>query len=137
MEYPVTIIPDDNEVVLSFVDLNALTCGDDLDEALLNAVDALETAIEACIKCREPVPAPSKAKRGQRLVKVPAQTAIKVLLWNEMHSQGLRKADMAIRLDVKPPQVDRLFNVRHGSRIGELERAAKVLGRSIDLALAG
>ena len=45
-DYPVTLTPDGDTVLVSFADVpEALTFGADEDEALLHAVDALETAL--------------------------------------------------------------------------------------------
>jgi antitoxin HicB len=137
LNYPVTLEPDDNGTVLvGFPDFpEANSVGDNEAEALQNAVDALETAIEMYIDARKPVPLPSAAKRGQRTVALPALPIAKVLLWNEMHAQGLRKADLARALHVNAPLVDRLFNLRHSSKIEFVEQAAAVMGKSIQIAL--
>lgn len=136
MKYPVNVDHEvDGSIVLTFVDLPAITCGDSIDDALANAVDALETAVDACIKMRETVPRPSKLKEDQLAVLVPPQVKAKILIWNEMIKQGLRKADIARRLEVKPPQIDRLFDIRHGTRLADLEKAAEALGKRIELRL--
>ena len=53
-----------------------------------------------------------------------------------MLDQGIRKADLARLLGWKAPQVDRLFDLNHASRLDQLEAAAKVLGRHIEITLA-
>ncbi len=56
--------------VVTFVDVpEAITQGEDREEALLYAIDALETALSFYVDERRPIPVPSKAKRGQRLVR--------------------------------------------------------------------
>ncbi len=42
---------------------------DQQDEALLQTVDALETALSFYVEARKPLPVASKAKRGQRTVR--------------------------------------------------------------------
>jgi len=66
---------------------------------------------------------------------LPALTTSKVLLWNEMLSQNVRKADLARRLRVHMPQVDRLLDIRHSSKIEMVEAALKSLNRSLDVSL--
>jgi len=45
-DYPVTLTPDEGTVMVTFVDIpEAITFGMDEDEALLQAVDALESAL--------------------------------------------------------------------------------------------
>ncbi|HEY0062979.1 MAG TPA: type II toxin-antitoxin system HicB family antitoxin, partial [Telluria sp.] len=63
LNYPVTLTKDSNGTFLvEVVDLpEANSVGDDEDEALLNAVEAIETALEIYFDERRPVPTPSKA----------------------------------------------------------------------------
>lgn len=137
MRYPVNVTKDTNGTVLvSFVDLPAHSVGEDEDEALLSAIDALETAVAGCMARRVEVPEPGVPKRGQRLVEVSAQTAAKIDLWNAMLAAGLRKSDLARRLSWHMPQVDRLFDVRHGSRFEAMEQAARAIGKRLEIRLA-
>ncbi|WP_368639511.1 hypothetical protein ABRZ04_10880 [Castellaniella ginsengisoli] len=59
-----------------------------------------------------------------------------VLLASEMVRQGIRKADLARALGIHPPQVDRLLDLGHASKIESVEAALSVLGRRLDVALA-
>ena len=65
-----------------------------------------------------------------------ALESIKLGVYSEMMAQGIRKAELARRLGWKPPQVDRLFDLGHASRLDQLEAAAKALGRHIEVKLA-
>jgi antitoxin HicB len=49
----------------------AITQGESLDDALAEAADALEEAIAARIDDGREIPAPTEARRGERLVNVP------------------------------------------------------------------
>ena len=53
-----------------------------------------------------------------------------------MTEQGVKKAELARRLGWHMPQVDRLFDLRHASRLDQLEAAARVLGHSLEVRLA-
>lgn len=138
LSYPIILTPDSNGTFLvGFPDFpEANSVGDDEDEAVLNALDALETALEIYFDERRPVPMPSKAKRGQLVVELPALEASKVLIWNEMLSQSMRKAELARRLGVHMPQVDRLFDIRHSSKLEFVEQAAHALGKKLSVSLA-
>ena len=135
--YPVTLTPDTNgSLLVGFPDFpEANSVGDDEEEALINALDALETALEIYFDERRPIPMPSKTKRGQFEVELPALETSKVLLWNEMLSQSMRKAELARRLQVHIPQVDRLFDIRHSSKLEFVEQAAHALGKKIIISL--
>ena len=65
-DYPVTLTADGDTVLVTFADVpEAVTFGADKEEALLQAVDALETALSFYVDARKPLPVPSKARRGQ------------------------------------------------------------------------
>lgn len=138
LNYPVTLTKDSNGTFLvEVVDLpEANSVGDDEDEALLNAVEAIETALEIYFDERRPVPTPSKARKGQPTVGLSALEEAKVLLWNEMHAQNVKKAELARRLNVHMPQIDRLFDLKHSSKFEFVEQAAKALGKTFEVSLA-
>jgi antitoxin HicB len=138
LNYPLTLTPDSNGTFLvTFPDFpEATSVGEDEEDALRNAVDALETALMIYFTERRAVPLPSEPSTGGRVVALPALETAKVLLWNEMHLQKIRKADLARMLDVHTPQVDRLFDLTHSSKIEFVEQAAKALGKSISISLA-
>lgn len=136
-DYPVTLTPDGDTLMVTFVDLpEAITFGADEDEALLQAVDALETALSFYIETRKPLPAPSKSKRGQRTVHPCALECAKLGVYQAMMEQGIKKTDLARRLGWHLPQVDRLFDLRHASRLDQLEAAARSLGREIRMTVS-
>lgn len=71
--YPVTLTPDDGTVLVTFADVpEAITFGADEQEALMQAVDALESGLSFYVDARQPLPVPSKAKRGKK-TSVPAR----------------------------------------------------------------
>jgi antitoxin HicB len=135
LTYSVELTPDDNDTLLvTCSDIPELTSvGDDEDEALLNARDALESALELYQETRRPIPLPSPPAEGGFTVTLPAALSLKVLLHNEMLKQGVRKAELARRLDWRLPQVERLLNLNHAARLDHLERAARVLGKQVDV----
>jgi antitoxin HicB len=137
LNYPVTLTPDSNGTLLvGFPDFpEANSVGDDEAEALENAVEALEVAVDIYFEQRRPVPSPSQPEPGQHVVALPALESAKVLVWNEMYHQKLRKADLARALGVQAPQVDRLFNLKHSSKIEFVEQAAKALGKNLSVSL--
>ena len=136
-DYPVTLTPDDNGTVLvTFTDVpEAITFGADEDEALLQAVDALESALAFYVQARQPLPLPSAPERGQKTVRPGAIEGAKLGLYQAMTEQGLRKADLARRLGWHVPQVDRLFDMGHASKFDQIEQAARALGRRLEVSV--
>ena len=136
-DYPVTLTPDGDTVLVSFVDVpEAITFGSDEAEALLQAIDALETALSFYVEARKPLPVASKPKRGQRTVRPSALEGAKLGVYQAMTEQGIKKAELARRLGWHMPQVDRLFDLRHASRLDQIEAAAHALGRRLEVRVA-
>ena len=131
-DYPVTLTPDGGTVLVTFADVpEAITFGADEDEALLNAMDALETGLSFYVDARKPLPAPSKPKRGQKTVRPSALECAKLGVYQAMTEQGMKKAELARRLGWHMPQVDRLFDLKHASKMEQIEAAAGVLGKRV------
>jgi antitoxin HicB len=137
-DYPVVLdAQPEGGFVVTFPDVpEAITQGEDEEEALLYAVDALETALSFYVESRKPLPTASKAKRGQRTVRPSALEGAKLGVYQAMTEQGIKKAELARRLGWHMPQVDRLFDLRHASRLDQIEAAAHVLGRRLEVRVA-
>jgi antitoxin HicB len=129
LDYPVTLTPDDNDTVLvSFVDWPAHTFGEDREDALRRAVDALTTIVDAFIKDGRPIP---RASKGQDRVLVPALVEAKIRLYETMRATQVTKAELGRRLKWHPPQVDRLLAMKHSSHLDQLEAAFAALGKRL------
>ena len=130
--YPVHLRKDGEFITVSFPDIpEAHTFGNNRDHALEMAKEALETALDFYFEDRRPVPAPSKPKRGQPVVELPASMAAKVLLLNEMLRQKVRPAELARRIGVTPQAVNRLTDIRHASLIDGVDTALRALGKRL------
>jgi len=94
LEYPVILeAQPEGGFVVTFPDVpEAITQGEDEDEALLYAVDALETALSFYVDDRKPLPVPSKPKRGQKTVRPSALECAKLGVYQAMMEQGVRKS---------------------------------------------
>ncbi|MDD2760815.1 MAG: type II toxin-antitoxin system HicB family antitoxin [Methylomonas sp.] len=138
LRYPVNLIHDSEtgSILVEFPDIPwCHSAGDDPAEALLNAEQALESALLVFCESRRAVPMPSAIAQSQSFVALPALVTAKILLWNEMLSQGLRKADLARRLGCHMPQIDRLLDFAHSSKLEQVEAALKQLGKHLDIRL--
>ena len=135
--YPVDLHKDTNgSYRVEVPDLpEANSVGDNEKEALVNAADAIVTALEIYFDERRTVPMPSRAPKGQPTVALSALEEAKILIWNEMQHQNIRKAELARRLNVHMPQVDRLFDLKHSSKFEFVEQAARALGKNFTITL--
>jgi antitoxin HicB len=137
LRYPVKLTRDDNGTLLvTAPDLPEVsTFGEDSADALVRAVDAIATALQGRIAAREKIPVPSAPRRSHRLVALPAIVAAKLELYRAMIETRTRKADLARKLGVHPPQVDRLLSLDHKSQLDQIEAAARAIGREFHIEL--
>ena len=134
LAYPARLRKDGKFILVTFPDIpEAITQGDNREHALRMAAEALESAMEFYFDDRRAVPRPSKPKRGQSLVELPASVAAKVLLLNEMIRQSVRPAELARRIGTTPQEVNRLTNIRHASKIDGIAVAMKALGKTLEI----
>jgi antitoxin HicB len=82
LKYPVILIPDTNgKFLVGFPDFpEANSVGNDEADALVQAVDALEVALDMYFEDRRPIPSPSEPAPGQLTVSLPALATAKALL---------------------------------------------------------
>lgn len=136
-KYPVTLTKDGSNFLITFKDIpEAITFGKNEGEALENAIDALETGLSFYVDARKPLPKPSKAKRGQKIISPSALESAKLGVYQAMMDQGIKKSELARRLGWHMPQIDRLFDLKHSSKFDQIEAAATVLGCHIEITVA-
>ena len=136
MEYPARFAKDRESggYVVTFPDVpEAVTEGDDLDEALLMAQEALELALTFYTDASKDLPAASAPRSGMRMVSLPALSEAKFMLYSELRAVGMRKIDLARRLLCSPSQVDRLLDISHKSKLDQLEAAFAAIGKRLSV----
>ncbi|MDB5366169.1 MAG: hypothetical protein JWM77_2096 [Rhodospirillales bacterium] len=132
--YAIRLEPDDNDTLLvTCADLPEVTtfAANEAD-ARRRATQAIQEAIAARIARREDIPPPRTAV-GDAIIVLPLQTRLKARLWHELCRAGLRKADLARRLDWNGPQIDRLFDLDHETKQSQLRAAFNALGFEIEV----
>ncbi|MDP2186672.1 MAG: type II toxin-antitoxin system HicB family antitoxin [Pseudomonas sp.] len=137
-DYPVTLeAQPEGGFVVTFRDVpEAITQGEDEDEALLRAVDALETALSFYTDAGRDLPKAGKTKRGQHTVRPSALACIKLSIYQTMRDEGVKKSELARRLGWHMPQVDRLLDLNHASRLDQAEAALNSLGHTLEVSVA-
>jgi len=129
--YPVNLEQDGDSVLVTFPDIpEAITFGEEEGEALIQAQDALETALEMYVEARRPLPV---ARKGDLLVAPTLLVQAKLRLYEAMLAQGIRKSDLARKLGWHMPQVDRVLNLDHVSKMPQIEQAASALGVRMEI----
>ena len=134
LAYPLVLEDDDGAILATSPDFPELTTfGANREEAIDRAVQALEEAIAARIYDRKDIPPPS---HGDDHAVLPPLTSVKVLLYQGMRDQGVGKAELARRLGWHMPQVDRVLNVEHHSRLDQMDAALAAIGRRLCVSTA-
>jgi antitoxin HicB len=128
--YPAALTPDpDSGFTVTFRNVpEAISEGDTREEALLRAEDALESALAMYIVAQEPLPTSSEPKADEEMVPLSALGMAKIALYDAMREQGVGRAELARRLRWHLPQVSRLLDLRHASRMEHVEAALAALG---------
>ena len=135
-QYPVSLTREGSKILVSFPDFpNVHTYGDDEEGALTRAVDALETFLAGMIEDREPIPEPHRPKRKQAFILLPALTEAKIELYRQMRAARVGKAELARRLHCHLPQIDRLLNLNHASRLDQIEQALLAVGKRLTISI--
>ena len=137
--YPVKLARDrkDGGYVVTCRDLpEAITQGETVAEALVEAEGALQAAIEGRIEDALDVPTPSLAKRGERMVATPITTALKAAVYVAMREQKVSKSELARRMRVHEKEARRMLDPHHPTKVPALERALAALGRRAEISVS-
>jgi antitoxin HicB len=131
--YPARLIAGrDGRVLVEFVDLpRVATDGKDEREAMEEAMDALGSDLSIRLSRREEIPAPSVAKRGQRLVVVPLWLAPKLALYLAMGDQQVNNSELARRLGVHERVIRRMLDPAHATKAERIQAALAALGKQM------
>jgi antitoxin HicB len=130
LAYHVELAPDDNGTLLATCPAlpEVTTFGEDEADALRHARDAIEEALAARVADGQDIPYGSK---GAPAVALPAQTALKILLYRTLCREGIPRAELARRLAWNRESVDRLFRLDHNSKLDQIEAAFSAMGLRI------
>ncbi|EKL5246241.1 hypothetical protein Q1B84_001517 [Salmonella enterica] len=109
--------------------------GDSVDDALLESVDGTIVALSIEIDARRPIPAASQPEEGEYVIHLPVLVVMKAALHNAMIATGTRKSDLARSMGMKGPQIDRLLDVCHSSKVETVELALQQLNRTVQISV--
>ena len=131
--YPAkTTTDEDGRVLVTFPDVHgAVTDGADLTEALTEAQDCLAESIAAAMSAGEDLPEPSKAKRGQSLITLPASIAVKAVLYTVMREQNRSNSWLARQLKVDEKGARRMLDPYHATKLPRIYDALHALGKEM------
>ncbi len=135
LTYPIELTPDDNDTYFvtspDFPELKSF--GETREEAAHYASKALEEAVAARLNHFEEIPRPSQITDA--FAKLPMQLTFKLLLKWQLDETGSNRNQLALAMGKARPQIDRLFDPKHGTKLDQFEAAARALGTEFDISL--
>ena len=97
---------------------------------------AVEDCVEFRIKDGELIPEASPALPGEYVVHLSANQVAKILLSNAMARDGVSRVELAKKAELKLPEVTRILDVRHPTKIDRIEATLRSLGHRLQLSIA-
>lgn len=131
--YPAEITHVTDGVTVTFPDVpKAIAMGNTVPEALIQARDALISALSFYVEEGQPLPIASSTD-GRPMIGVSILDAAKLALHDAMVLGKITNMDLARRLGLDEKAVRRLRDPLHRSHIGQIEAALAALGRRVEL----
>lgn len=125
---------EDGLYSVTFRDIpEAITSGDNLEDAISMAKDALITAMDFYFEDKRKVPMPSKAEKEEHLIELPASVFAKVLLLNTMIEQNISNSELARRIHLSKQEMQRITNLNHLTKIDTISKALSAMNKTLEL----
>ena len=119
-------------VVVSFPDVpEAITQGDDMADAFVQATEALGLALLTYPQRQLPLPRAKTRGRSLTPVAVAPNVAAKLAVLEAFREAGITKAELARRLGKNEKEVRRILDPRHATKLPALTEALHALGHRL------
>lgn len=131
--YPLIVETADNgRVIAQAKDVPlAIAVGRDEPEAVALAADALATALRSYLEAGQPIPRPSRVRRGAPAADLPPLAAAKLALYQTLRETGVGPPALAAMLGCPMSEVRELLDLDHPSRLDRLAEALAALGKRL------
>jgi antitoxin HicB len=128
--YPATLSPDrDGGFAVTFRDVpEAITDGIRAMKRCCEPRTRSKSALALYVAAKESLPVSSPAEPGEEMVPLSTLGMAKTGLFDAMREQDVGRAELARRLRWHVPQVNRVLDLRHASRMEHVEVALAALG---------
>jgi antitoxin HicB len=113
----------------------ALTEGEAEEEARINAIDCIITALEGYMKAGRPIPRPSASSPGRDRAVLPSLVTAKLAVYETMRKRGWSKTRLAKELGVPENSVRRLLDLRHSSQMAIVDAALAKMNAELPIGL--
>lgn len=128
--YPCEIQQDsDGKYLITFPDFpEALTEGNNKEEALFNASEALTLTLEGRAAEDMPIPLPPQAETG---VMVYPSSRVQAALLIRFNREGRTIAEIARSLGTSWPVIAHMEDLHHWTTLRQLDKTASILGKRL------
>ncbi|HEW98583.1 MAG: hypothetical protein DRR16_21595 [Candidatus Parabeggiatoa sp. nov. 3] len=132
--YGASITPDDDGFLVTFRDLkNVFSGGKTREEAIFNAVEALDGVLLEMVAEDLNIPLPSDIQPGEKAISASPEVAAPVILHLLRQESGQTIGIMAQAMEMKYQTYQRMETYGHYLTLKNLKRAASLMGASVEL----
>ncbi len=136
LSYPAkfTAHKDDGETyyVVEIDQLNVVSEGDTLEDAMRNAQEALDCALLGALELNDDIPEPRRAKKNETLVSSSPEIAVPVLLKKSRKEKKKTPAEISSMMGCSLEQYNKIEKGRNIT-LKTLKKAATALGANIKI----
>lgn len=137
MRYAVKIVKDGSRYSVDCRDLPEMhSAGDNIEDAIKEAKDAIETTLMLYIDSQRIIPAASAKVEGEYWVYISSLSAAKALLWNEFKRQGITKTELGKRIGIDIKGIEYLFDIMHNTKMERIDAAFEALDKRLEISYA-
>ena len=115
----------------------ALISEDSKIEALASVASAIELSIRFRMKNGEYLPACTSVLDGEHAVTMSAKATAKAAVYQAWQEADITKTELARRMGRDVVEVRRILEPGHGTKLDQLEEAAKALGGRLSIGFLG
>lgn len=134
--YPAKFTKQATGFLVQFIDLpEALTEGNNLEDATEQAIDCLEEVIANRIDLNLEIPTPSEPKRGQKIIPLTLHMAAKAALYLAVREKKISKVNLAKKLNCDEKEIRRLLDPHYKSKLPRIEQALHILGQRLSTSI--
>ena len=136
MYYPAKFSQEDGAYIVTFRDVpESITQGGNFEEAMFLAEDVLICGLEFYFENDKPIPLPSEPQADEIMVYLSDIVYVKALLHNARLETEMSKAELARFMDVRPPEMQRILDQSHNTKLDTISRMLSKLGRPLKLSI--
>ena len=136
MYYPAKFSQEDGAYIVTFRDVpESITQGGNFEEAMFLAEDVLICGLEFYFENDKPIPLPSEPQADEIMVYLSDIVYVKALLHNARLETEMSKAELARFMDVRPPEMQRILDPHHNTKLDTISRMLSKLGRPLKLSI--